>query len=452
MMETGPAQAFERRRRHRRAPGRRSSRVRTRWSRPGTTPRIPTAATRCSRFSPARIRTAGGCCCRTWRRPKSTGSSPGCRPMSAARAVYLPSLYQIELDDRMYGAFGARTLYVADRQHDDPLRAWAEMRAEVILRDLGGDRLDAPVRDRLRTRAHRRSAGARAAEGRHHPHHGRRRPLRRDVLPGDRAWPVAGAAAGRWRRPGPGPDADGPAGCLDRRVARRRRGRPPAGSDGGRGDRRPRPSDPGRVSAAPGRLAERRHVPGAAADLRPAAPCPPARRSQAPTSHIDLAPTLLALLGAARCRRPDARRPGLAADRAAIASTCWRRPTAAPTASSRTAASTCIRPCPGRSTPATASPSSDARPGPARRSASSPFVVEGLEQASDGQHALATRLRSRYSPPTGPASVRAPRPGCRRHNHGTRLPCLGWAAPTVRVVLCRQHPGITCALERMHPK
>ena len=65
------------------------------------------------------------------------------------RAIYLPSLYQIEMDDRMYAAFGARTLYVADRHLDDPLRRVAEARAGALLRDLGGDRLDAPVRDRL---------------------------------------------------------------------------------------------------------------------------------------------------------------------------------------------------------------------------------------------------------------------------------------------------------------
>ncbi len=120
------------------------------------------------------------------------------------RAVYLPSLYQIELDDRMYGAFGARTLYVADREHDDPLRAWAGMRAEVILRDLGGDRLDAAVRDRLRTVLIGDLQALERLKADITRDHGRRRPLRRDVLPGDRAWPVAGAEAGRWRRPGRG--------------------------------------------------------------------------------------------------------------------------------------------------------------------------------------------------------------------------------------------------------
>jgi hypothetical protein len=66
------------------------------------------------------------------------------------RGVYLPSLYQIELDDRMYGAFGARTLYAADRHPEDPVRAKAEARADQTLRDLGGARLDATARDRLR--------------------------------------------------------------------------------------------------------------------------------------------------------------------------------------------------------------------------------------------------------------------------------------------------------------
>jgi hypothetical protein len=83
--------------------------------------------------------------------PEVNGLFSGLPADVGLRAIYLPSLYQIELDDRMYGAFGARTLYVADRHLDDPLRARAETRADALLRELGGERLDAAVRSRLRT-------------------------------------------------------------------------------------------------------------------------------------------------------------------------------------------------------------------------------------------------------------------------------------------------------------
>jgi hypothetical protein len=79
-----------------------------------------------------------------------TGLFSGLPPDVGLRGVYLPSLYQIELDEHMYGTFGARTLYISDRHPDDPLRRRAETRAETVLRDLGGDRLESPVRDRLR--------------------------------------------------------------------------------------------------------------------------------------------------------------------------------------------------------------------------------------------------------------------------------------------------------------
>ena len=82
--------------------------------------------------------------------PEVNGLFSGLPADVGLRGVYLPSLYQIELDDRMYGAFGARTLYVADRHPDDPLHARAVMRADALLRDLGGDRMSASGRDRLR--------------------------------------------------------------------------------------------------------------------------------------------------------------------------------------------------------------------------------------------------------------------------------------------------------------
>ena len=41
--------------------------------------------------------------------PEVNGLFSGLPADVGLRAIYLPSLYQIELDDRMYGAFGART-------------------------------------------------------------------------------------------------------------------------------------------------------------------------------------------------------------------------------------------------------------------------------------------------------------------------------------------------------
>lgn len=70
------------------------------------------------------------------------------------RGVYLPGLYRIELDERMYEAFGASTLYVADRHPDDPLRAVAGRRAAALVQELeaSGGRFDAAAREALRAR------------------------------------------------------------------------------------------------------------------------------------------------------------------------------------------------------------------------------------------------------------------------------------------------------------
>jgi hypothetical protein len=69
------------------------------------------------------------------------------------RRVYVPSLYHIELDDRMYEAFGAESVYAAD-ETDDPVRDVAEGRANELLDRLskqeGG--LDRHVRSRLERR------------------------------------------------------------------------------------------------------------------------------------------------------------------------------------------------------------------------------------------------------------------------------------------------------------
>ncbi len=84
-------------------------------------------------------------------KPEVTGLFSSMPPDVGLRGIYLPSLYQIELDERMYGAFGAQTLYVADRHPADPLRDKAVSRAEATLRELGGDRLPGQDRDRLRS-------------------------------------------------------------------------------------------------------------------------------------------------------------------------------------------------------------------------------------------------------------------------------------------------------------
>jgi hypothetical protein len=52
------------------------------------------------------------------------------------RRVYLPSVYQIELDDRMYEALGAEQVYTSDEHDVDALRGAAERRAEEFIAEL----------------------------------------------------------------------------------------------------------------------------------------------------------------------------------------------------------------------------------------------------------------------------------------------------------------------------
>ena len=74
------------------------------------------------------------------------------RAQPVVRRVYVPSLYQIELDDRMYEALGADTVYASD-EHNDELRAVAERRADEFINELerGGSTFERRVRTRLRT-------------------------------------------------------------------------------------------------------------------------------------------------------------------------------------------------------------------------------------------------------------------------------------------------------------
>ena len=49
------------------------------------------------------------------------------------RRVYVPSLYQLELDDRMYAALGAERVYASDEHVDDPIRILARRRADEFI-------------------------------------------------------------------------------------------------------------------------------------------------------------------------------------------------------------------------------------------------------------------------------------------------------------------------------
>ena len=68
------------------------------------------------------------------------------------RRVYLPSLYDIKLDDRMYEIFGAESVYVSDRHAADPMRLAAERRADALVTELQADEAPLPkeVQERLR--------------------------------------------------------------------------------------------------------------------------------------------------------------------------------------------------------------------------------------------------------------------------------------------------------------
>jgi hypothetical protein len=75
-------------------------------------------------------------------------------PDVPVRRVYVPGLYNIELDDEMYGVFGAETLYVADEQPGDPLSHVARRRADALIAQLEreGSRFAPRAADVLRSR------------------------------------------------------------------------------------------------------------------------------------------------------------------------------------------------------------------------------------------------------------------------------------------------------------
>ena len=264
------------------------------------------------------------------------------------RRVYLPSLYQIDLDRGMYAAFGA-DLYVADEQQSDPLRAVAEHRAETLIADLEGrGHAFAPQpRDFLRARLsadfqtiERMRADITAAVKA-----GRRYSVM--VFPeiGHAPWLALGAedtvlARGRalmqlqdsWLKEIV--DTARTLGRLDRTVIA-------VTADHGIRTRIEDPALPaGKISDYTFRVPLLIYAPQALAQTVVVT---------TPTSHIDLAPTLLALFGKTdNVRRMQGvpvwqRRP-------AIASSSWGPPTEAPTGSRRTATTTCVSRCPARST------------------------------------------------------------------------------------------------------
>ena len=148
------------------------------------------------------------------------GLFSGLPPEIGWRGAYLPSLYQNEADDRMYRAFGARTLYVADHHPDDPFHTRAVARADAMLRDLGGDRLD----EATRTRLHALLVGDLQALERlkaditRTMHDGGRYAVM--FVPGGRPRTLAAAARRRYRRAVARPDADEAAGRLAERAPR----------------------------------------------------------------------------------------------------------------------------------------------------------------------------------------------------------------------------------------
>ena len=218
MMETGPAQAFERGAgaigRARPAPSRMPS------SRRATTPRTPTAATPLFAVLSGTYPHGRRLLLQDLGSRRSTASSPGCRPTSAGagstcrastRSSWTTGCTARSARGRSTSPTGIPTIRCGPA---------AVARAEAMLRDLGGDRLDAggprpPARLLISDLQALERLKADIARD-----HRRRRPLRGDVLPGNRPRSVA-ALRRRRRRAGSRPGPDGSAGRVARRVARR---------------------------------------------------------------------------------------------------------------------------------------------------------------------------------------------------------------------------------------
>ena len=82
------------------------------------------------------------------------GLMTGLDPGVATRRVYVPSLYHIELDDRMYEVFGSEPVYASDEEQDPPLRTVAAQRTQRFIEGLEetGSQFDRRTRARLEAR------------------------------------------------------------------------------------------------------------------------------------------------------------------------------------------------------------------------------------------------------------------------------------------------------------
>jgi hypothetical protein len=70
------------------------------------------------------------------------------------RRVYVPRFYNIRLDARMYAILGAESVYAADEQSSDPMRTVASQRADALVAELGaaGSDLTPRTAEELRSR------------------------------------------------------------------------------------------------------------------------------------------------------------------------------------------------------------------------------------------------------------------------------------------------------------
>lgn len=70
------------------------------------------------------------------RQPSLNGLMTALGPDVPVRSVFMPGLSGLNLDSRMYAVFGAKNLYLSDTHPNDPLRVAAEQRADALIAQL----------------------------------------------------------------------------------------------------------------------------------------------------------------------------------------------------------------------------------------------------------------------------------------------------------------------------